>query len=231
MVRHTVIHHNYGDNGHTLLHYACFYNHTPIVQYLLSTGRANPLYVNNDGFTALYYASGKYDIIKLFQPFEKCRVDFPVHTFTKLILVGDSRAGKTTTAKRLVYLAGSDVSADCIANAESFTAGIIPYHIESKQLGNCVIYDFAGQQEYYSSHAAVLEQVMRKSPAMFLCLIDLSKGNESICQSLHYWISFIENACSTVERRSHVLIVGSHADQVTSSIEEKKLILQTIAAR
>ena len=48
---------------------------------------------------------------------------------------------------------------------------------------------------------------------MFVCLIDLRKSNESICQSLHYWLSFIDNACSTAEGRSHVLIVGSHADQ------------------
>ena len=29
-------------------------------------------------------------IIKLFEPFEECRTAFPVHTFTKLILTGDS---------------------------------------------------------------------------------------------------------------------------------------------
>ena len=43
---------------------------------------------------------------------------------------------------------------------------------QSEQLGNFVVYDFAGQQEYYSSHAAVLEQVMRRSAAMFLCVVD-----------------------------------------------------------
>ena len=71
---------------------------------------------------------------------------------------------------------------------------------------------------------------MRRSAAMFVCLIDLRKSNESICQSVHYWLSFIDNACSTAEGRSHVLIVGSHADQVTSSVEEKSSLLQTIIA-
>ena len=84
---------------------------------------------------------------------------------------------------------------------------------------------------YYSSHAAVLEQVMRRSAAMFVCLIDLRKSNESICQSLHYWLSFIDNACSTAERRSHVLIVGSHADQVASSVEKSSLLENIIATR
>ena len=217
----------------TPLHYACTGNHVHIVQYLLSTGRVNPLAEDKLGRTALYYASDNYDIIKLFQPFKECRTAFPVHTFTKLILTGDSGAGKTTTAKHLVHLAStasSDVPVDCVANVERYTAGIIPHHIQSEQLGNFVVYDFAGQQEYYSSHAAVLEQVMRRSAAMFVCLIDLRKSNESICQSLHYWLSFIDNACSTAEGRSHVLIVGSHADQVTSSVEEKSSLLENIIA-
>ena len=222
------------NDGNTLLHYACQYNHTHIVQYLLSTGRVNPLAENKYGHTALFIASDNYDIIKLFQPFEECRTAFPVHTFTKLILTGDSGAGKTSTANHLVHLAStasSDVPVDCVANVERYTAGIVPHHIQSEQLGNFVMYDFAGQQEYYSSHAAVLEQVMQGSPAMFVCLIDLRKSNESICQSLHYWLSFIDNACSIAEGQSHVLIVGSHADQVASSMEKTSLLQTIIATR
>ena len=47
-----------------------------------------------------------------------------MHTFTKLILTGDSGAGKTTTAKHLVHLANiasSDVPVDCVANVERYT--------------------------------------------------------------------------------------------------------------
>ena len=223
-----------GYRGRTPLHYACEHKKSTLVaKFLISTGQVNPLVEDQDGCTPLYYASGNYDLIKLFESFEKCRVDFPVHTFTKLILTGDSGAGKTTTANCLVHLADSttNVPVEYVPDVEQLTAGIVQHRIQSEKIGNFIIYDFAGQQEYYSSHAAVLEQVMRKSPAMFLCLIDLSKSNESISQSLNYWISFIDNACSSIEGKSHVLIVGSHADRVTSSVEEKRLILQTIATR
>ena len=218
--------------GDTPLHYACLNNHAHIVQYLLSTGRVNPLTETKDGYTALSYASLKYDIIKLFEPFEECRTAFPVHTFTKLILTGDSGAGKTTITELIVRLASS-TAVECVADVQRLTAGIVPHHIQSEQLGNFVVYDFAGQQEYYSSHAAVLEQVMRRSAAMFVCVVDLSESKEKICESLHYWLSFIDNACSTAEGRSHVVIVGSHADQVTSSVEEKEKssLLQEIAVR
>ena len=68
-----------------------------------------------------------------------------------------------------------------------------------------------------SNCIGTLGQVMRRSAAMFLCVVDLSESKEKICESLHYWLSFIDNACSTAEGRSHVVIVGSHVDQVTSS--------------
>ena len=213
--------------GETPLYYACVWNHAHIVQYLLSTGQVNPLTKSKYGGTALYWASGKYDIIKLFEPFEECRTAFPVHTFTKLILTGDSGAGKTTITELIVRLASS-TAVECVAAVQRYTAGIVPHHIQSEQLGNFVVYDFAGQQEYYSSHDAVLEHVMQRSAAMFLCVVDLSKSKEKICESLHYWLSFIDNACSTAEGRSHVVIIGSHADQVMSSVEKKSSLLQTI---
>ena len=217
------------NDGQTPLHLACLRDHAHIVQYLLSTGRVNPLTKNKFGDTALTWASDKYDIIKLFEPFKECRTAFPVHTFTKLILTGDSGAGKTTITELIVRLASS-TAVECVADVQRYTAGIVPHHIQSEQLGNFVVYDFAGQQEYYSSHDAVLEQVMRRSAAMFLCVVDLSESEEKICESLHYWLSFIDNACSTAEGRSRVVIIGSHADQVMLSVEEKSSLLQTIIA-
>ena len=85
-----------------------------------------------------------------------------------------------------------------------------------------IIYDFAGQQEYYSSHAAVLERIMRNSAAIFACIVDLSQCMEKISESIHYWMSFIENACSSAQGSSHVIIVGSHADLVKSPQELKE---------
>ena len=142
------------NDGDTPLHNACIFNHAHIVQYLLSTGRVNPLTKNKYGDTALSIASNKYDIIELFEPFEECRTAFPVHTFTKLILTGDSGAGKTTITELIVRLASS-TAVECVDDVQRLTAGIVPHHIQSEQLGNFVVYDFAGQQEYYSSHAVL----------------------------------------------------------------------------
>ena len=223
--------------GNTPLHHACSRGHTHIVQYLLSTGRVDPLAKNNEGTTPVDEGSRHencYDLLKLFQSFPQYK-NFPVHTYTKLILTGYSGAGKTTTSQLILLLAkkASFFSSGHVSDVECLTAGIIPLHVESKvkEVGNMVIYDFAGQQEYYSSHAAVLERIMRNSAAIFVCIVDLSRCMEKIIESIHYWMSFIENACSSAQGSSHVIIVGSHADLVKSSqeLKEKSSPVESIA--
>ena len=228
------------NNGDTPLHYACVYRHTQIVQYLLSTGRVDPLAKNKYGYTPVDDAYNSYDLLKLFQSFPQCERDFPVHTYTKLVLTGYSGAGKTTISQLILLLANktetgffSWLSSGRITNVERLTAGIVPLHVESKvnEVGNMVIYDFAGQQEYYSSHAAVLERIMRNSAAIFVCIVDLSQCMDKISESTHYWISFIENTCSSAQGSSHIIIVGSNADRVKSSreLKEKSSLVESIA--
>ena len=230
----------------TPLHCACICDYPQIAKFLLSTGKVDPLTENNKGKSPLDYASEykSYDLLKLFQSFKECERDFPVHTYTKLILTGYSGAGKTTISQLILFLAsetgfiswlssGRVTDVDRVTDLECLTAGIIPLHVESEvdELGNMVIYDFAGQQEYYSSHGAVLERIMRNSAAIFVCIVDLSQCMDEISESIHYWISFIENACSSAQGSSHIIIVGSHADLVKSSqeLKEKSSLVESIA--
>ena len=227
-------------NGQTPLHYACVNGRTNIVQYLLSTGKVDPLAKDEFGKTPMYYAVGSrksYDLLKLFQSFPQFKKNFPVHTYTKLVLTGYSGAGKTTTSQlihRLANKAGlfSALLSGRVTDVECLTAGIIPLHVESKvkEVGNMVIYDFAGQQEYYSSHAAVLERIMRNSAAIFVCIVDLSQCMDKISESMHYWMGFIENACNSAQGSSHIIIVGSHADLVKSpqELKEKSMLVESI---
>ena len=218
----------------TPLHLACKNGYFSFVQFLLRKG-VDPLAEDTDGHTPLYYATGKYDIVKQFeQPMQANMTrDYPCDTSTELILTGDSDAGKTTIAKIVgILLAGSsDAALPVAAQCTTPTAGIVARNIES-ETGNFVVYDLAGHPGYHSSHAAVLERVMRKSAAVFLCVIDLSKSNDAIRQSIHYWLTFINNVCNTAAGgvKSHVVIIGTHADQVKSpeEIEDKSSLLQNI---
>ena len=48
---------------------------------------------------------------------------FTVHTFTKLMLTGDSGAGKTTITELIVRLASS-TAVECVADVQRLTAGM-----------------------------------------------------------------------------------------------------------
>ena len=76
-----------------------------------------------------------------------------------------------------------------------------------------VLYDFAGHPEYYSSHAAVLENFMLRSPAVFIILVKLTDKLEDIEKQLYYWASFIQNVGCRALKKSQVIVVGSHPDK------------------
>eukprot|EP00731_Ephydatia_muelleri_P018926 Em0011g966a len=93
------------------------------------------------------------------------------------------------------------------------TAGIIPYNIQSPR-GNMVLYDLAGQPEYYTSHCACIEAISLSSPAIFLSLVDVSLSQKEIAKQLCYWSTMISSVCSECPHTSEVIVVGTHADKV-----------------
>ena len=205
--------------GNTPLHLVCSSGNVDIVKYLLSTGRIDPMAENGYNKTPVQMAGNQYDILKLFEPFKQCRVDFPVESYSKVFLCGSTTNGKSSLAHSLSQRVNKvDVSWRDRINpfkekAEPFTAGIVPHHLESNKIGNIVLYDFAGHPEYYSSHEAVLENLMLRSPAVFIILIKLTDKLEDIEKQLYYWASFIQNVSSRVSKKSQVIVVGSHADK------------------
>ena len=87
------------------------------------------------------------------------------------------------------------------------------------------MYDLAGQYEYYSSHAALLEKLVAYPGSLLMVVVDLSKDKNEIIQQLQYWNSFIKSHCSQSGSKPDVVIVGSHADVVKS--QQKILRIQS----
>ena len=111
-----------------------------------------------------------------------------------------------------------------------YTAGIVPSTYISKQLGRVLLYDFAGDPEYYSSHAAILENLASSEIGknVIIIVVDLRDIEVSITTFLHYWFSFIEH--QKFKKKIDFAVVGSHSDQLQDNqIGKKRKVLVEFA--
>ena len=211
-------------SGKTILHWASYHGHIHIVEWLLHSGKVNIMARDNHQKTCVDVAGSPttknhYELLKLFQPFIDATMSFPLHTFSKSVLTGNSGAGKTTLAKVINERAKSRINILRFGNVKqvvNHTAGIVPSLVDSWEVGKMLLYDLAGHTEYHSSHFAVMEIVMQHSPATFINLIDLNNSYSEITKQLHYWLNFIDNATCKTCNKSCVIVVGSHADLLTN---------------
>ena len=166
-------------------------------------------------------SSNRFRLLKLFQPFKQCHRDYLTESYAKLFLCGKKEAGKSSLAAVISYRANMCSSEDidpeeCLKGVALHTTGIEYHSVHSREIGNVVIFDFAGHAEYYSSHAAVLETLSLRSPAVFLILSNLTDDEETIKKDLLFWFNFVENVSMKLTGSSQVLVLGSHIDELSS---------------
>ena len=223
------------NEGQTPLSDASLCGRVDVVKYLVNEKNCNILNKDKGDWTPLDWANldtleflfsrGIRDRPKLSEPifeaYQAARQSHPLHATTIVFVMGNSSAGKSTLVKAIqnrlanTRLLGSLVdSFRKVSGVELHTAGIKPVHIHSKRCGSVILYDFAGQYEYYSSHAASLQSLLSAPEGMVLLVVDLSQRKEEIVRTLRYWGSFIANHCSGAGSKPEVAVIGSHADVV-----------------
>ena len=110
------------------------------------------------------------------------------------------------------------------------TPGIIPSVYLNRHYGRVLFYDFAGDPEYCSSHAAILENLASSKTGknLIVIVVDLRGDEVAIRGSLHYWISFI--ILQRFATKLSFVLVGSHSDSIPLDfITQKKGILEDFA--
>ena len=194
---------------------------------------------NNQTAMELVYrnAENRFIILKMFEPFEQCRKDFPVESYSKVFFCGNTGAGKSSLAAVIMERAKKPPNytfntSDSIP-VELLTAGINAHTISSHEVGNIVLYDLAGHKEYYSSHAAILENLMLSTPAVFAILSKMTDNLDLIKGDLYYWFNFIKNANLQVSssRSSQILVIGSRLDEMTGGFETISKVVAEVAKK
>ena len=241
------------DDGNTPLHLSSLYGQPKSIRFLLYEYHA-PVYVRNKaGKRALdlakdestkniirEYVKSKHKSIQ--QEYDELRIKSlqkysGQQIVTRLFVLGNSGSGKSTlieSLKRKGII--SSLFPVTEADVPLHTAGIVPSVHQSKETGRLIYYDFAGDKEYYSSHAAVLEMVSHSAVGsnIYLIIIDLRKAIETIFNEVGYWLSFISYNSNTLTNKCilKVIIILSHSDCVSlidssGKVEETKEYLDT----
>ena len=168
--------------------------------------------------------NNRFEILKIFEPFLQSQTEFPVESYGKVFMCGNTTSGKSSLTAVIMERAKKPVdhtfnTTECVT-VEPLTAGINAHTFTSHEIGNVVLYDLAGHREYYSSHAAILENVMLRSPAVFLILFKLINAIEMMRKELYYWFNFIENVSKEMKssKRSQIVLIGSRLDELTTSL-------------
>ena len=237
--------------GDTLLHIACRSKLcTPeMVNYVLAVVKSDPTATNNNGMKPIQLTTNAQKIHKLIQyganPTDvyysvsnlKISTKHPPQALVKIFVVGNPLVGKSTLVASLQqersFIVKVLTPARKVSGVNEKTAGIIPCAFESKRYGQVALYDFAGQPEYYSTHAALLQNSIESSPPVFLIVVNLCKSYEDITTTILYWLSFLENQCTSVNNPliPHVIVIGSHADVLENKgekIQEKSSVIDHI---
>ena len=218
-------------SGDTALHIVCketFHGQMKLLNTLTSIVGIDPEIVNHEGHTPIEVKGISYSAIDTIKNFLELKRS-SIQAYLKIFVVGNSGNGKSTLIKAVTteasqfrkYAPLSKIKYVNPSDVPPHTAGIVPIPFNSKHFGNAVLYDFAGQHEYYSSHAAVMENLILPSPPLFLLLIDISKSKEVIREELVYWWHFINNQSQKAAAPPHVILAGSHKDRVKSSNREE----------
>ena len=214
-----------GESPFTL---ACIFEHVDVVVFLLT-------------IIDLDKAPGNVSRIlgsDVVQGVLACKRNHPLQPAFKLFVVGNPSAGKSTLVKTLqnkllntTKIKSMGAQFSNVKGVELKTAGIIPVQVENAKEGRIIMYDFAGQHEYYSSHAAVMESMASAPGSLVMIVVDLSRDSEEITHSLNYWSSFMHNLASQGPAKPQLVIVGSHADVIKARGEQPSTKLSDVCKK
>ena len=214
-------------DGCTPLHYAAdsWRGTAEVIEYFLSTGNCDPLAKDNMGRTPLELAKDwdRDTVIAIFKKFGNIKISHPIDSYVNVLLVGNPGAGKSTLSHVINDTATGSIVLGSFRNVGGVvpcTAGIIPYKLQHRTLGNIILHDFAGHSEYYSSHSAVIENLLQGSGGVFLIVVNILE-KEAVKQ-LHQWLTVVRNEAQKALNECHVIVIVSHVDEISNPFERRR---------
>ena len=208
--------------GQTPLHFATNEYSSATIEYLLSTGRCDPLVKDYGGRSPVQIAEGSVDILSIFKKFGQIKMSHPIDSYVNVLLLGNPGAGKSSLRHVIIDTATGSIAFGSFRNVKGvmpLTAGIIPVKLQHKSLGSIILHDFAGHPEYYSSHGAVIENLLQGSGGVFLIVVNILE--KEAVKHLHQWLTVVRNEAEKALDQCHVIVVVSHVDEVNDPVTRR----------
>lgn len=224
-------------SGNTILHAACAASsNVDIVKYLLTTVKCDPNFRNEKGIQPLDLTTKK-EIKRLLymhgaspdnvlEKHGNVLYSTPkTHSLKpalKVLVLGKHSSGKTTMIKAFQREGSSLVfsfSGQRTSKYEEHTRGLQISEFQGK--GGCFsFYDFAGKEEYRTSHSALLHHILYRSAALIVLVVNLCESIEDLKRQLFEWMSIIDENSSAVKAKLDIIVVGSHNDVVKGDVSK-----------
>ena len=216
-----------------------------MASFFLNHG-GNPNLQANDGSTPLDLARTSQLISLLlekgatptYRNMDKCFPDHlqkqPTDMAIKMFVVGNPDADKSTLVKSIEKEAegiGSRIVSQLtkVKGVGVKTAGIIPHEIITKSLGRVILYDFAGHKEFYAGHDVLLRNSVGTSPSVVMLVINVTGAEDKVRETIEYWLEFLNQQRYDGNSKPHLLVIGSHCDQISSSdVASRQGLIQSL---
>ena len=158
---------------------------------------------NAEGMTPTEIATS-VEIRKLLDNF--CKGTYPFESVVKVFILGDPLVDKSSLVQALKSNPGFMSSLigrfQKVKGVREQRAVIESHSFCSNNFGNVVIYDFAGQQEFLTSHAAFLQN-SSQLVGVFVVATSIAKCQNDVRHNLQYWVSFILECRAQSEMKPH----------------------------
>ena len=219
---------------------ACKYDQPEVVEYMLTELHINLNEIGDHHQSILSIAKSK-EVIKLLLQHGAVAKDAytyhrkvmgkvfskePLKSPLRMFVVGDGGEGKSTLIEAMEHeptvvapLVSIFVAPKEVDGVSKRTAGIVPRVFKSRFYGEVLFYDFAGQESYYSSHAAIIRSAVDTCPPTFILVVGIHRDDTAIEHSVSYWLGIITNQCTKMESKAPLVVVCSHPDLVNAKVE------------